>query len=457
MKTCISFPRLCALGCCILLSLLTIDGRAQRVNQIAVNTFSGNWSSIKGQGGTVTVATFGSQVISYSYSFAMPFAFKYDDNMYPVNTTAYLNPGSVGFNSANPSYNSIVGNASYHSKIIALSGLQTSKYGGGSTLLRQVSGSAPNRVLTIEWDGMGNYYMTELGVTSYQIKLYESTNVIEFIYKDHNFTMNNSSYSSYTKSSGLNGRNTPSFVYRSIMSGTTKTPASDYRFGQPPPNVQLTSYPKMANFGSGVTGSDLYSSITVSNVGSDENGTAKLSISSLTITGAPEFSVVSAPASNDSMLVGESRTILLKFSPQFDGQKQATLSIASNGLDSATQTIALTGIGLAPLISVDTNVLFKNKFTRMGESLVSKIVITSTNIPTLNITDFQFTGDDAGEYSIAQGPSSMQIPGGQSDSVFIRYTPTKEGRHVANLNIINNSLNNPTLPITLWGTGKLPH
>ncbi len=453
-----SFPRRLAFGCCILLILLSIDGRAQRVNQIAVNTFTGNWSSIKGQGATTVVATFGSQVISYSYSFAMPFAFKYDDNLYPVNTTAYLNPGSVGFNSANPSYNSIVGNASYHSKIVALSGLHTTRYtGGNSTLLRQVSGSAPNRVLTIEWDGMGNYYMTELGVTSYQIKLYESTNVIEFIYKDHNFTMNNSSYASYTKSSGLNGRNTPSFVFRSIMSGTIKTPSADYRFGQPPPNVQLTSYPKMVNFGSGVTGSDLFSTVTVSNVGSDENGVAKLSIKSVSITGAPEFTVIAAPASGDSMLIGETRTILLKFSPQFDGQKQATLSIVSNGLDSATQTIALTGIGLAPLISIDTNVLFKNKFTRMGESMVAKVVITSTNIPTLNINDFQFVGEDADQYSIAQGPSSMQILGGQSDSIFVRYTPTKEGRHTATLNILNNSLNNPTLPVTLWGTAKLPH
>ena len=47
----------------------------------------------------------------------------------------------------------------------------------------QLSGSAPNRVLTIEWSGAKWDYNATSGVMSFEVKLYETTNVIEFIYK----------------------------------------------------------------------------------------------------------------------------------------------------------------------------------------------------------------------------------------------------------------------------------
>jgi hypothetical protein len=52
---------------------------------------------------------------------------------------------------------------------------------GGVTY--QLSGSAPNRVLTIEWTNAKWDFNATLGVISFQAKLYETTNIIEFIYK----------------------------------------------------------------------------------------------------------------------------------------------------------------------------------------------------------------------------------------------------------------------------------
>lgn len=46
-----------------------------------------------------------------------------------------------------------------------------------------VTGTAPNRVLTIQWKNWEWRYIATTPVISFQVKLYETTNVIEFVYK----------------------------------------------------------------------------------------------------------------------------------------------------------------------------------------------------------------------------------------------------------------------------------
>jgi len=54
---------------------------------------------------------------------------------------------------------------------------------GGSTASYEVTGSAPNRVLTVEWRNYEWNYQSTTPVISFQAKLYESTNLIEFAYR----------------------------------------------------------------------------------------------------------------------------------------------------------------------------------------------------------------------------------------------------------------------------------
>ncbi len=54
---------------------------------------------------------------------------------------------------------------------------------GGSKASYQVRGTAPNRVLTIEWLNWEWYFNSTVPIISFQIKLYETTNVIEFVYR----------------------------------------------------------------------------------------------------------------------------------------------------------------------------------------------------------------------------------------------------------------------------------
>jgi hypothetical protein len=331
-------------------------------------------------------------------------------------------------------------------------------------------GSAPNRIVVVDWQHVEAqaYYETYVNM---QVRLYEGGK-IEFWYgimgeqcgSTYNLptsasiglSTSSTNYLSLTPAGTSMSKSTSSGNNSITLSGTPIPTNLLVSFVQVP-NVQLSSSPKVVNFGSVATGNFATANVTVTNAGTNTQGTSRLSIRSTTLTGSADFSIVSAPLSSDSIDVGQTRTIVLKFTPATDGLKNGSLTITSNGLDSGTQVISLTGIGLAPLISVDTNVLFKNKLVKLGDSLVRKITIFSTNIPALAISSFQIVGADAGEYYISRLPSSMTIPGGSQDSVFIGYRPTKEGRHIATLNIVNNSVNNPSLPITLWGTGILPH
>lgn len=58
----------------------------------------------------------------------------------------------------------------------------------GNSIKRQVTGTAPYRVLTIEWINMAAYTNQAVDV-SFQVKLYETTGVIEFIYGSMNGTI----------------------------------------------------------------------------------------------------------------------------------------------------------------------------------------------------------------------------------------------------------------------------
>ncbi len=453
---------------------------AVRVDQYPVTPIPSNFSSIVSAGGAIMPnGNIGYQSYYTNYDggtqINMPFTFVFDEQTYNAGSPVYAHMGSINFE-----YWNTTGNYCYYYPIIDMStisgwpssycsgaiavfsGLQAGNSSYTSAVYSLTSGSAPARVLTFEWYQVGNYYANELGTCSYQIKLYETSNVIELIYEKTNFNMTNTSYTpTYFKTVGLNG---------SIASGTFKqlvikntdatarwysTPPTSYRLGQPPINVQLTSSPKTIDMGSVILGFNVSGTATVSNAGDNKNGISKLSIKNVTLTGDPDFTLVSYPASSDSLTVGATRNIVVKFTPTYDGLRTAALTIVSSGQDSGTQVIAIKGIGLAALISVDTNVLFKNKFTKMGTSTIGRVLVTSTGVPDLKITGYNFKGIDAGEYTILRSPSV--IPGGFTDTLLIAYTPTKEGRHSASVDIINNSLNNPVLPITLFGTGVLPH
>jgi hypothetical protein len=65
----------------------------------------------------------------------------------------------------------------------------------------QVGGSAPNRVLTVEWIGVRSFLSSGAGSMNFQVKLYETSGKIEFVYGP----MDPGTATAFTYTLGLNG------------------------------------------------------------------------------------------------------------------------------------------------------------------------------------------------------------------------------------------------------------
>lgn len=333
-----------------------------------------------------------------------------------------------------------------------------------------VSGTAPSRVLTVEWYKVevAPYYA---GYSTFLLRLYEAGGRIEFVYPSMTTTPDCgwcNGCTGFTTSASIGLANGTNQFICATPNGSTATSSTSsannsvniwntkintnvmYVFTQLP-NVQLSATPKSFNVGSVPTGSFVDMDVTVTHAGTE----GKLKVNTATIVGDPDYSVITNPLP-DSLAVGQSATIKVRFAPQAPGARAATLTLTSNGLDSGTQQVTFTGIGLAPFIGIDTNILFKKSFTKLGQSKSGRIIIRSTSVPTLLINSITITGIDADQYAISRYPASA-IPGGDSDSVFVTYTPTREGRRAATMNIFSNAVNFPVEQVQLIGTGILPH
>ncbi len=113
------------------------------------------------------------------------FNFVYDGNTY-----TQFKMSSNGFISLNMSGTSSLGtnnlstaNATSRPIIAPLWDDTDGSATGGSYAGYEVTGTAPNRVLTVEWRNWEWIWSSTNPVISYQVKLYEGTNVIEYIYR----------------------------------------------------------------------------------------------------------------------------------------------------------------------------------------------------------------------------------------------------------------------------------
>ena len=102
--------------------------------------------------------------------------------------------------------------------ISAISGRRLQGMASGNGIYRQTTGTAPNRVLTVEWKNWGVAY-TNNAELNVQIKLYETTNIIEIIYGPSTIVTSGS------LQVGLRGGSTSDFNNRSTTSDWSATTA----------------------------------------------------------------------------------------------------------------------------------------------------------------------------------------------------------------------------------------
>ena len=159
---------------------------AQNVSQYTFAASSGTFTPITG--GTVPRDLYNANETlakndGISVAIPMPFTFLYGGiarTSFQATTDGYLDFSGAGtYSQSNNADPSMVGKSTIAPFYDDLNGIS-----GAASYV--VTGTAPNRVLTFEWLNWGLYTGTPTTTSvslSFQVKLYETTNVIQFVYR----------------------------------------------------------------------------------------------------------------------------------------------------------------------------------------------------------------------------------------------------------------------------------
>jgi hypothetical protein len=220
--------------------------------------------------------------------------------------------------------------------------------------------------------------------------------------------------------------------------------------GAPPSELNLQ--PRSINFGTIPPGAPVTSCVTANSIGA-----SNLHITNIALSGPSDFTISSIGKNvGDSILAGNSTQYCITFNPTASGTRTGTFTLTTDGRDSGTQVVNLTGNGILPAVSYSTNALFRQVATELTDtSQVQYVKISSTGLGALLINNIYFYGLNANNYFITHYPQSP-LPPGAIDSIGIRFAPSIEGRPDANLVINTNTINNPSDTISLNGIGVLP-
>lgn len=201
----------------------TATSSATQVNAVNcsfdITRSAASYSSISGTGTSATGWRNGNNTDD-NMSTAQPigFTFNYkgaDYTQFLVSTsgfltfntaTAALGNGTGAYGYDNTAFTSTTGTLNtlapfYEDQVTP--GNPTTAAGLANAMKYQVTGSAPNRVLTVEWIGMETFNNAGPNL-NYQVKLYETSNVIEFVYGNMELFNGTANYG-YGYTVGVNG------------------------------------------------------------------------------------------------------------------------------------------------------------------------------------------------------------------------------------------------------------
>ncbi len=161
--------------------------------QISYNftALSGAFSALSGSGITTVHSAGADDAISAVVT--LPFTFYYGCQPY---TTCQISTNGVMFLGTTAAGSNLTNDLTGSTDRPAIAPLWDDlAVGTGGSVRYETTGAAPNRVFTIEWLNMEWNYAATSAVISFQVKLYETSNRIEFIYRQESAGVNNGSAS----------------------------------------------------------------------------------------------------------------------------------------------------------------------------------------------------------------------------------------------------------------------
>jgi hypothetical protein len=214
---------------------------------------------------------------------------------------------------------------------------------GSSQHLYQTTGSSPNRIFTVEWKNVNIFYSTSCPCANFQIKLYEGTNCVEFVYGTSAFTSNSATIG--ISNSTTDWRVLPNSGTTPTPSGTLFTtsiasaPASGqiYRWCPCPVSVTATNNgPTCAGGSIIISGTTSGSSYTWTGPGSYSSGSLSNTITSITSAQAGTYTLT---ASNGTCTMAATTVVNVVPTPTITVAPAVTPTICLG----ASQTFSVSG------------------------------------------------------------------------------------------------------------------
>ena len=215
---------------------------------------------------------------------------------------------------------------------------------------------------------------------------------------------------------------------------------------------QAVLSPASLAFGNLTTGTtSAAQTITLSNP-----GTAALSITSISVTGANTAQFAQTSACGASLAAGASCTISVTFTPSAVASYSAAVSVADNATGSP-QSVTLTGAGVAPAapqaVLSPASLAFGSLTTGLT-SAAQTVTLSNPGTAALSITGISVTG--AGSSVFAQTNScGTTLAAGASCSISVTFTPNAAAGFAASISVADNATGSPQ-SVTLAGTGVAP-
>ena len=267
-----------------------------------------------------------------------------------------------------------------------------------------------------------------------------------------------------TPTNSLYGGTDPGFSITAI-SQVGQDIVLDITFNNSVVNVpDIDVQPNPFNYGSVLVGDTASQVFTISN-----NGTADLTVSSITVGGADasmfRVSVSSGGSPCGALPVilppGGSCTVEVSLTPTREGSISAQLEVVSDDPDTPTFTVNLTATGVTPVPDIDVR---PNPYdygsVLVGDTVSQVFTISNNGNGDLTVSSVTVGGADASMFAVSlSGRSSpcgslpVVVPPGGSCTVEVSLTPTREGSISAQLEVVSDDPDTPTFTVNLTATG----
>jgi hypothetical protein len=188
--------------------------------------------------------------------------------------------------------------------------------------------------------------------------------------------------------------------------------------------------------------------LTLSNPGS-----AALTISSISVTGANAADFSQTNNCGASLAASASCTINVTFNPASASSFSAALSVADNATGSP-QSASLTGTGTTPQATLSPNPLAFPS-TAVGSSAASlPVTLSNPGTAALTISGISISGTNAGSFAQTNN-CGASLAAAATCTITVAFTPASAGSLTASLSIADNAAGSPQA-VSLAGTGTAP-